>query len=89
MQQLLVKSDKLIATFPSLLPLTGVQVVVVVVLGVMIVTTIVGNILVCLSVLLVKKLRHPSNYLLVSLAISGEYSFLFSFLAFHLFFHLL
>lgn len=42
----------------------------------MIVTTIIGNILVCLSVVLVKKLRHPSNYLLVSLAISGEFAFL-------------
>lgn len=51
----------------------------------MIVTTIVGNILVCLSVLLVKKLRHPSNYLLVSLAISGESSFFPAFSLFHRF----
>ncbi|XP_054166625.1 5-hydroxytryptamine receptor 1-like [Oppia nitens] len=36
----------------------------------MIVATVIGNILVCLSVVLVRKLRHPSNYLLVSLAIS-------------------
>ncbi|CAG2163032.1 unnamed protein product [Oppiella nova] len=39
-------------------------------LGLMIVATVIGNILVCLSVVLVRKLRHPSNYLLVSLAIS-------------------
>lgn len=39
-------------------------------LGLMIIATIIGNILVCLSVVLVRKLRHPSNYLLVSLAIS-------------------
>lgn len=40
-------------------------------LSIMITVTILGNILVVLSVLLVKKLRHPSsNYLLVSLAIS-------------------
>ena len=45
---------------------------IILVLSVMIVTTIVGNILVCLSVVLVKKLRHPSNYLLVSLAVSGQ-----------------
>ena len=32
----------------------------------MIVFTVIGNILVCLSVILVRKLRHPSNYLLVS-----------------------
>lgn len=41
-------------------------------LAIMIVITVIGNILVCLSVVLVKKLRHPSNYLLVSLAISGN-----------------
>ncbi|KAI1292208.1 5-hydroxytryptamine receptor 1A-alpha [Halotydeus destructor] len=40
-------------------------------LSFMIIITIIGNVLVVLSVLLVKKLRHPSsNYLLVSLAIS-------------------
>jgi len=32
--------------------------------------TVLGNILVCLSVILVKKLRKPQNYLLVSLALS-------------------
>lgn len=39
-------------------------------LSVMIVVTIVGNILVCVAVCLVKKLRRPCNYLLVSLAVS-------------------
>ncbi|XP_053206859.1 octopamine receptor-like [Panonychus citri] len=39
-------------------------------LSLMIIVTIIGNILVCLSVVLVRKLRSPSNYLLVSLAIS-------------------
>lgn len=51
------------------------ELVIIAVLAVMIVTTIVGNILVCLSVVLVKKLRHPSNYLLVSLAVSGQIFF--------------
>lgn len=32
--------------------------------------TIVGNILICVAVCMVRKLRHPSNYLLVSLAVS-------------------
>ena len=36
----------------------------------MIIATIVGNMLVCFSVVLVRKLRSPSNYLLISLAIS-------------------
>ncbi|XKL63330.1 hypothetical protein PGB90_005694 [Kerria lacca] len=40
------------------------------VLLMVIVITIVGNILVCLAVFLVKKLRRPCNYLLVSLAVS-------------------
>lgn len=39
-------------------------------LGALIVSTIVGNLLVCLSVILVRKLRRPQNYLLVSLATS-------------------
>src|SRR6218665_2330892 len=39
----------------------------------MIGATVIGNILVCLSVILVRKLRHPSNYLLVSFL-----SFIFS-----------
>lgn len=35
-----------------------------------ILVTFVGNVLVCLSVIKVRKLRHPSNYLLISLAVS-------------------
>lgn len=49
----------------------GIEAVIISTLSLMIIVTIVGNILVVLSVLLVKKLRHPSsNYLLVSLAFS-------------------
>ena len=44
--------------------------IMVVLMSFLIVVTIVGNILVCLSVILVRKLRKPQNYLLVSLAIS-------------------
>ncbi|XP_050424667.1 5-hydroxytryptamine receptor 1-like [Adelges cooleyi] len=40
------------------------------VLFLVIVVTIVGNILVCIAVCLVRKLRRPCNYLLVSLAVS-------------------
>lgn len=40
------------------------------ILFVIIVVTIVGNILVCIAVCLVRKLRRPCNYLLVSLAVS-------------------
>lgn len=39
-------------------------------LGLITLVTFVGNILVCLSVIRVRKLRHPANYLLISLAIS-------------------
>ncbi|XP_022661745.1 5-hydroxytryptamine receptor 1-like isoform X3 [Varroa jacobsoni] len=42
----------------------------VIVLTCIIVLTAIGNILVCVSVLSVRRLRHPSNYLLVSLAVS-------------------
>ncbi|RZC33308.1 5-hydroxytryptamine receptor-like, partial [Asbolus verrucosus] len=40
------------------------------ILVVIIVGTVIGNILVCVAVCLVRKLRRPSNYLLVSLAVS-------------------
>lgn len=40
------------------------------VLGSIIVGTVIGNILVCVAVFLVRKLRKPCNYLLVSLAVS-------------------
>lgn len=40
------------------------------VLVLIILVTFSGNVLVCLSVIKVRKLRHPSNYLLISLAIS-------------------
>ncbi|XP_001606275.2 5-hydroxytryptamine receptor 1 [Nasonia vitripennis] len=40
------------------------------VLGSIIIGTVIGNILVCVAVFLVKKLRKPCNYLLVSLAVS-------------------
>uniref|UniRef100_A0A1I7TCS1 G_PROTEIN_RECEP_F1_2 domain-containing protein n=1 Tax=Caenorhabditis tropicalis TaxID=1561998 RepID=A0A1I7TCS1_9PELO len=36
----------------------------------MIIMTTVGNALVCLAVLLVRKLKHPQNFLLVSLAVA-------------------
>lgn len=39
--------------------------------------TTVGNVLVCLSVILVRKLRKPQNYLLVSLAVSDLFVSLF------------
>lgn len=41
-----------------------------IVLTIIIIFTAIGNILVCVSVCSVRRLRHPSNYLLVSLAIS-------------------
>uniref|UniRef100_A0A914VVI1 G-protein coupled receptors family 1 profile domain-containing protein n=1 Tax=Plectus sambesii TaxID=2011161 RepID=A0A914VVI1_9BILA len=41
-----------------------------VVVSVMIAGTLIGNVLVCLAVLLVRKLRQPANYLLVSLAVA-------------------
>ena len=46
-------------------------------LGTILVLTIVGNVLVCLSVILVRKLRKPQNYLLVSLAVSDLFVALF------------
>ncbi|XP_060527831.1 5-hydroxytryptamine receptor 1 [Cylas formicarius] len=41
-----------------------------IILGGIIVTTVVGNVLVCVCIFLVRKLRRPCNYLLVSLAVS-------------------
>lgn len=38
--------------------------------GTLIVATVVGNLLVCVTVFLVRKLRHPSNFLLVALAVA-------------------
>ncbi|XP_015788454.1 uncharacterized protein LOC107365460 [Tetranychus urticae] len=49
---------------------SGLETTITLCLSLMIIVTIIGNILVCLSVVLVRKLRSPSNYLLVSLAIS-------------------
>lgn len=48
-----------------------------VILTSLVLITIVGNILVCLSVVLVRKLRKPQNYLLVSLAVSDLFVSLF------------
>lgn len=42
----------------------------VIIFSTVIVGTIVGNVLVCVAVRLVRKLRRPSNYLIVSLAVS-------------------
>ncbi|KAF7274185.1 hypothetical protein GWI33_013138, partial [Rhynchophorus ferrugineus] len=41
-----------------------------IILGGIIITTIIGNTLVCVCIFLVRKLRRPCNYLLVSLAVS-------------------
>ncbi|XP_015585587.1 5-hydroxytryptamine receptor 1 [Cephus cinctus] len=52
-------------------PFTTTQAIVIaLVLGSIIVGTAIGNILVCVAVCLVRKLRRPCNYLLVSLAVS-------------------
>lgn len=48
-----------------------------VILTSLVLITIVGNVLVCLSVILVRKLRKPQNYLLVSLAVSDLFVALF------------
>lgn len=45
-------------------------IVIVVLLGIVIIGTILGNILVCTAVAIVKKLQTPSNLLIVSLAVS-------------------
>ncbi len=46
--------------------LPDIRIMLTILLTLMIISTVIGNILVCLSVILVRKLRHPSNYLLVS-----------------------
>ncbi|XP_003689715.2 5-hydroxytryptamine receptor 1 isoform X2 [Apis florea] len=52
-------------------PYTATQAILIaLVLGSIIVGTVIGNILVCVAVFLVRKLRRPCNYLLVSLAVS-------------------
>ncbi|XP_076377106.1 5-hydroxytryptamine receptor 7 isoform X1 [Megalopta genalis] len=52
-------------------PYTAAQAILIaLVLGTIIVGTVIGNILVCVAVFLVRKLRRPCNYLLVSLAVS-------------------
>ncbi|XP_032679290.1 5-hydroxytryptamine receptor 1-like isoform X1 [Odontomachus brunneus] len=49
---------------------TAQAILIALVLGSIIVGTVIGNILVCVAVFLVRKLRKPCNYLLVSLAVS-------------------
>lgn len=49
---------------------TPVTILLVIVFLIVIIVTIIGNILVCIAVCLVRKLRRPSNYLIVSLAVS-------------------
>ncbi|XP_076182005.1 5-hydroxytryptamine receptor 7 isoform X2 [Ptiloglossa arizonensis] len=49
---------------------TAQAILIALVLGSIIVGTVIGNILVCVAVFRVKKLRKPCNYLLVSLAVS-------------------
>lgn len=38
--------------------------------GVAVIITVIGNVLICSAVIFVRKLRHPPNYLLVSLALT-------------------
>ncbi|RWS01106.1 5-hydroxytryptamine receptor 1-like protein, partial [Dinothrombium tinctorium] len=56
--------------YSEIAPTSGLGAVLVLCLCLMMAAIIFGNILVCLSVILVRKLRHPSNYLLISLAIA-------------------
>lgn len=49
---------------------TPVVVILAIIFSIVIVGTVIGNILVCVAVCLVRKLRRPSNYLIVSLAVS-------------------
>lgn len=49
---------------------TPVSILLAIIFLIVIIGTIIGNILVCVAVCLVRKLRRPSNYLIVSLAVS-------------------
>lgn len=49
---------------------TGVSILLATIFMIVIIGTVIGNILVCIAVCLVRKLRRPSNYLIVSLAVS-------------------
>ena len=60
-----ISNMKLVALCSS-----GIQNLAIIFLGLLIVITIIGNTLVCLSPIYFRKLRHPSNYLLISLALS-------------------
>ncbi|XP_053619418.1 5-hydroxytryptamine receptor 1-like [Plodia interpunctella] len=48
----------------------GVSILLATIFMIVIIGTVIGNILVCVAVCLVRKLRRPSNYLIVSLAVS-------------------
>lgn len=64
-------SASIISSEAAATPLPPVQAIVVsVILLIVILGTIIGNVLVCVAVCLVRKLRRPANYLLVSLAVS-------------------
>lgn len=49
---------------------TAVSIILILIFLAVIIGTVIGNILVCVAVCLVRKLRRPSNYLIVSLAVS-------------------
>lgn len=66
----LIKLTRFNNTFNKNKKQLAIQKVVVIILGLVIVITIIGNTLVCLSPIYFRKLRHPSNYLLISLAVS-------------------
>ncbi|XP_066582241.1 5-hydroxytryptamine receptor 1 [Prorops nasuta] len=65
-------ADDIFRRFPGKnSPYTPIQAILIaLILGSIIVGTVIGNILVCVAVFLVRKLRRPCNYLLVSLAVS-------------------
>ncbi|XP_014605787.1 PREDICTED: 5-hydroxytryptamine receptor 1-like isoform X2 [Polistes canadensis] len=66
------QTKDLFLTFPGKnSPYTPIQAILItLVLVSIIIGTVIGNILVCVAVFLVRKLRRPCNYLLVSLAVS-------------------